>query len=39
MRALRCGPSAGTAQDLDTLLKNDYRRFGVLTKELNFKAE
>lgn len=32
-------PVGGTAQDLDTLLKSDYRRFGMLTKELNFKAE
>ena len=32
-------PVGGTAQDLDTLLKSDYRRFGTLTKELNFKAE
>jgi tripartite-type tricarboxylate transporter receptor subunit TctC len=32
-------PVGGTAQDLDTLLKSDYRRFGTLTKGLNFKAE
>ena len=32
-------PVGGAARDLDALLKNDYRRFGTLTKELNFKAE
>lgn len=32
-------PVGGRAQDLDALLKNDYRRFGTLTRELNFKAE
>ena len=32
-------PVAGSAHDLGVLLENDYRRFGTLTKELNFKAE
>ncbi|WP_428682164.1 Bug family tripartite tricarboxylate transporter substrate binding protein [Reyranella sp.] len=32
-------PVGGSAQHLGALLENDYRRFGTLTKELNFKAE
>ena len=32
-------PVGGTAQELGTLLQGEYRRFGTLTKELNFKAE
>ncbi|HQS14287.1 tripartite tricarboxylate transporter substrate binding protein [Reyranella sp.] len=32
-------PVGGTAQDLGALLQSDYRRFGILTKELGFKAE
>lgn len=32
-------PVGGSARELGALLQNDYRRFGTLTKELNFKAE
>lgn len=32
-------PVGGSARELGALLHDDYRRFGTLTKELNFKAE